>query len=226
MGITPCLEKVLKTCTTAAITRCKEGGNARQQNVIELVGYHCALLFSGLHPSPMRLYVDGFAGSGKTWVINTLKKMFKEMNVSKRVRSGAYVGQAASLLGGSTLHSLLSLSFSKFHNEEEGNEVCSETTLQRRWLGVEILIIDEISMVGANFIAKVHTQLCRIRGSSEVFGGLTVLFFGDFSQLPPVLDSPLWHDPTLPGHGIWRTLTHVIRLEECVRQGGDPLTCY
>jgi len=51
---------------------------------------------------------------------------------------------------------------------------------------LKILIIDEISMVGADMFLEVHRRLAQIKGSVELFGGVTILGFGDMFQLPPV----------------------------------------
>ena len=58
--------------------------------------------------------------------------------------------------------------------------------MRLNFAGVTHLIIDEISMVSSGMLAAIHQQLCTIKSNEEMFGGLTILAFGDFNQLRPV----------------------------------------
>ena len=66
-------------------------------------------------------------------------------------------------------------------------------TYKRRVLQkLELLIIDEVSMLRADTLDMINTVLKSIRGSSAPFGGVQVLFIGDLLQLPPVVKQSEW----------------------------------
>ena len=63
------------------------------------------------------------------------------------------------------------------------------------------MIVDEISMLGANFFYMVDMRLRNIKGTEEPFGGCSLFFFGDFYQLPPVADSYIFERPKAEANG-------------------------
>ena len=56
----------------------------------------------------------------------------------------------------------------------------------RMWEGVDYLLVDEISMVGAQFLETINNALCSVKGNNSPFSNVSVIFIGDFVQLPPV----------------------------------------
>ena len=92
----------------------------------------------------------------------------------------APTGSAASLISGSTYHSMLG--FSKYG---ESNET-SLTNVRDRLKDVDYMFIDEISMVDCNHFYDISARLCRIfNNDGEPFGGKNMIFAGDFAQLEP-----------------------------------------
>ena len=160
------------------------------------------------------LFLTGKAGTGKT----TFLKHIRE-NCPKQMAVVAPTGVAAINAGGVTIHSFFQLPFAPFLPESRGFSG-GEESLNRHNLAarvrlnserrkiireLELLVIDEISMVRCDVLDAMDTLLRSIRHNyHEKFGGVQVLFIGDLYQLPPVAkewevlcdyyDSPFFFD--------------------------------
>ena len=141
---------------------------------------------------PLNLYVSGFGGTGKSYLIKALqgylwvqKNLFDE---PADIALTAPTGLAAANVGGQTLHSLFSLPV------EHGEKLPKYTALKKNSMqqirtvlkDLALLVIDEISMVSAEMMMSINLRLQEIFGADELFGGKTVIVFGDLLQLPPV----------------------------------------
>lgn len=104
----------------------------------------------------------------------------------------AFSGKAASLINGTTLHTDFALPINQYGGELPtlSNDVAN--TIRAQLVNVKLLIIDEISMVGAKNFHYVHQRLIQITGRNEPFGGISVLVVGDLHQLPPVCDQKVF----------------------------------
>ena len=156
-----------------------------------------------VNQSSRNIFLTGKAGTGKT----TFLKYIRE-NCLKQVAVVAPTGVAAINAGGVTIHSFFQLPFSPFipdsgdfrHQTEEAtnkNSLLSKlrlTTEKKKILQeLELLIIDEISMVRCDTLDAIDTVLRHIRRRyNERFGGIQVLFIGDMFQLPPVIKEHEW----------------------------------
>ena len=94
------------------------------------------------------------------------------------------------------------------------------------------LIVDEMSMIGQRMFAWVDHCLCQATAKlDEPLGGISVILFGDFGQLSPVCDLPLYSNPNLNplsihGYTIYRTFSIVIIFDTVLRQAGtDSSAC-
>jgi hypothetical protein len=142
-----------------------------------------------LNNTDLNILVSGKAGSGKTSLLHDLKRyIYKEYLIT------APTGVAAINAGGITLHSLFQLQVGNTYlpetNTTKGNRLSSE----RRKLikGIDLLIIDEVSMLRADLLDAIDQILQEVRVSSEAFGGLQLMFVGDLYQLPPVCKHDEW----------------------------------
>ena len=149
------------------------------------------------------IFLTGKAGTGKTTL---LKKILKQTH--KKTVVVAPTGIAALNAGGVTAHSLFQLPFSPFIpvntdvHMYEGIHFETPNTLGRNTRmaahrqsvirQIELLIIDEVSMLRADMLDAIDQTMRRIRRNSEAFGGVQVLFIGDLMQLPPVVKSTEW----------------------------------
>ncbi|KAF4618642.1 hypothetical protein D9613_009831 [Agrocybe pediades] len=132
----------------------------------------------------LRMYIGGMGGTGKTQVIKAITTLFNRRGESKRFLIMAPTGTAAALLGGSTYHYILGM--------REGNR--DDLTLKmlaqvkERLEGVDFIFFDEISMLSCADMYKICERLALALGREDVpFGGLHIIFAGDFAQLPPVI---------------------------------------
>lgn len=139
------------------------------------------------------LFITGKAGTGKTTFLRRLKEIS-----GKQMAVVAPTGVAAINAGGTTIHSFFQLPFTPFFPTPEGRkQLISQTRMRghrRRVLQeLELLVIDEISMVRADLLDAVDTCLrhFRYRGD-QLFGGVQVVFIGDMFQLSPVAKEDEW----------------------------------
>jgi len=139
------------------------------------------------------IFLTGKAGTGKTTFLHKLKKETK-----KQMAIVAPTGVAAINAGGTTMHSFFQLPFTPFIPTVEGRkELVEKIKMQgfRRKViqELELLVIDEISMVRTDVLDAVDTILRHIRYKhNEPFGGVQVIFIGDMFQLSPVAVDEEW----------------------------------
>lgn len=139
------------------------------------------------------IFLTGKAGTGKTTFLHNLKEQ-----TAKQIAVVAPTGIAAINAGGVTMHSFFQLPLSPFIPTPEGKKKLIEKSkmrsLKRKILQeLELLIIDEISMVRADTLDAVDTILRHVRLKQEqAFGGVQVIFIGDMFQLPPVISEEEW----------------------------------
>ncbi len=139
------------------------------------------------------IFLTGKAGTGKTTFLKKLKNETK-----KQMAIVAPTGVAAINAGGTTMHSFFQLPFTPFVPSVQGRKELVEKIKmvgQRRKViqELELLVIDEISMVRADVLDAVDTILRHVRYKhSEPFGGVQVIFIGDMFQLSPVAIEEEW----------------------------------
>ncbi|MEO6220737.1 MAG: helix-turn-helix domain-containing protein [Ginsengibacter sp.] len=139
------------------------------------------------------IFLTGKAGTGKTTFLKYLKE-----NCSKNIVVAAPTGVAAINAGGVTLHSLFQLPFHPFlPTKNNKDELLAKIRFnkQRQQLlrKVELLVIDEISMVRCDTLDSIDTILKSVRRRHDTpFGGVQLLCIGDLFQLPPVAQRHEW----------------------------------
>jgi energy-coupling factor transporter ATP-binding protein EcfA2 len=123
------------------------------------------------------LFLTGKAGTGKS----TFLKVMPDY-VNKKFVKVAPTGIAALNISGETIHSFFHFSTQMIFTDEPYNE-----KVEAKLRGVEMIVIDEISMVRADIMDRIDSSLRVNTGVDLPFGGLIVLAIGDPYQLPPVL---------------------------------------
>lgn len=146
--------------------------------------------------------VTGNAGTGKSFLFRELRRVLGD-----RLHITASTGLAALNVGGGTLHSWAGLGIGDRPAgaimEKLGRYATGKETLDRV-RKAEVLAIDEISMVSGKLLA-LFNDLCRmVRRSDEPFGGLQLLVFGDFLQLPPIDKDTKGQRDFAFLHPVWR----------------------
>src|SRR5581483_8023551 len=130
------------------------------------------------------VFITGPAGSGKTHVLNEYIDYLKSHGIEPAVT--ASTGIAATHLGGQTIHSWSGIGVKDMLSDEDIDEMMQRQYLYKRFERTKVLIIDEISMLH-HFRLDLIDWICReMKHSSKPFGGMQVIFSGDFFQLPPV----------------------------------------
>jgi ATP-dependent DNA helicase PIF1 len=163
------------------------------------------------------MYMGGAAGTGKSHVITCVCALYRRFGVEKSVVVTAYTGAAAVILHASTLHSVLKLPVSGAPSANVPVEV------RQRFEPVTLLVIDEVSMMGTALMRSLDTQLRRLKNSAKEFGGLSILFAGDFCQLPPVGAMSLMKESTSDGRTLWKQHVRTcVFLTQQMRQADDP----
>jgi len=126
------------------------------------------------------LFITGKAGTGKS----TLLKIFRK-TTTKNVVVLAPTGVAALHVKGQTIHSFFRIPPKLIRSED----IPVKKGLSKLMRQIDILVIDEISMVRADLFDHIDYILRFYRKSTEPFGGVKLLLFGDLYQLPPVVSS-------------------------------------
>ena len=140
------------------------------------------------------IFLTGKAGTGKTTFLHSLKS-----NSLKRLIVVAPTGVAAINAKGVTIHSFFQMPFGPILPEGSSFQK-KESSFQHKFSKIKIniiksldvLIIDEISMVRADLLDGIDQVLRRYRDRTKVFGGLQVLMIGDLQQLAPVVKNNEW----------------------------------
>lgn len=138
------------------------------------------------------IFLTGKAGTGKTTFLHKLK-----LKSLKRMVVVAPTGVAAINAKGVTIHSFFQMPFGPIlpnqdlNNSSGFNRKFSKTKINII-KSLDLLIIDEISMVRADLLDGIDKTLRRFRNKSKVFGGVQVLMIGDLQQLSPVIKDNEW----------------------------------
>lgn len=138
------------------------------------------------------LFLTGKAGTGKTTFLKELVN-----TSSKRMIVLAPTGIAAINAGGMTIHSFFQLPFAPYipgSAFKAGAQYKYSFTREKLKIirSLDLLVIDEISMVRADLLDAVDDALRRARKSMKPFGGIQLLLIGDIHQLPPVTTESDW----------------------------------
>ena len=133
------------------------------------------------------IFLTGPGGSGKTALIRQMVKFSQEQG--KKIQVCALTGCAAILLEckAKTVHSFAGIGLANGTIDEVVRRVISNKYKVKNWLNIDILIIDEVSMMSSKLFDILNYTAKRARKRIDVpFGGIQVIFSGDFYQLPPV----------------------------------------
>ena len=129
------------------------------------------------------IFLTGAAGSGKTACIKLFIKVYKQ---TKIMGITSTTGISALLFGGTTLHSFTGIGLGTGSVESIVKKIFTHSHLGKRWRELEVLIIDEISMLSPQLFDKLETVARRVRHNDLPFGGIQLILSGDFLQLPCV----------------------------------------
>ena len=146
--------------------------------------------------SQLCMFVTGVAGTGKSFLIETIKAFIAQLWPSTDFSCAitAPTGLAAFNVSGMTIHRLFQLPV-----QHEGKSAAhwslpkaAHKVMKTTLRNVKLFIIDEISMVSSLNLAYIHLRLNELYGGVEYFGARNIIFFGDLLQLEPVGGQPVF----------------------------------
>lgn len=202
--------------------------NKKQSLAFKIVAHHSMSLdrepafhLPGLGPNNQLLMgMFGEGGTGKSRVIDAICKWFSDLGREDEVLITATTGAAAIKVKGQTLHSALGI-----RKERNTTKSTVSARIRSLWRNRRYLIIDEVSMLDSSVMRSLHEQLTKIRSQPELgFGGVNIIFVGDFLQLPSVTGSDIYipdKRQTAQAFLLWRQLNAVVILDQQMRQAGD-----
>lgn len=169
------------------------------------------------------ILITGPGGTGKSFTIKYITELLIENN--KYYGLTATTGTASVLIGGQTINSYLGIGLGNSKVSDIIKNIITNKNIRERIVKLEVLIIDEISMLDDKLFEKISEILSTIRGqlidkklAEKPFGGIQMIFVGDFCQLAPVKGLYCFLSK------VWEKLdVNIIVLEELVRQTGDQL---
>ena len=170
------------------------------------------------------ILITGPAGTGKSYTIKFIIELLHSNK--KNIGLTATTGTAAFIIGGQTIHSFMGLGITDSSLADIFINIKKHSSIYKRLVELDVLIIDEVSMLDTLLFEKISDILCYIKSHSQndiellnkPFGGIQIILIGDFCQLAPVNGiycflSKLWETANIK----------VILLEELVRQNDDVL---
>lgn len=160
-----------------------------------------------------QMIIRGPAGAGKSRWIEMASRLAEMRYPTGRVRRWSYTGTAAAGIDGETLHSGL-----LFGRKTDDYDLSKLTAALAH---VVLIIIDEFSMISATRLSKIEERLRSTRATKELrdkpWGGYNVVFLGDFRQLPPPTESPLYKAAPL----CWQRIANVVNFTQLHRFSED-----
>ncbi|KAF5367252.1 hypothetical protein D9757_011692 [Collybiopsis confluens] len=194
---------------------------------------------------PLRMFLTGPGGTGKTHVVKAVKEVMKHYGVENTIRFVAPTGTAANLIDGTTIHKGLGISIRRGKVNDGTGDMFSKVSfsmsnktkvqLCEEWKDVLVLMVDEVSLISLSLLAEIDAALRFVKESPDkFFGGVNMIFSGDLYQYPPSPGRPLYYPLTYLakrtdgetmnrlGRLAWKSVNSVISLTEQKRMNSDP----
>lgn len=166
--------------------------------------------------SRKNIFITGGGGVGKSTILKSIIKYFKRNKFNIGITSST--GSSASLINGTTLHSFLNIGLGTKSATELYEKLKSKLnkTTYNKLKRLDVLIIDEISMIDDKLFSKIAGYLSLIKEIKKPFGKIQLILCGDFYQLPPINNSYCFKS------NIWNMLKiKTIELKQMMRQNND-----
>lgn len=216
-----------------------------QQDIFAEIQAHCKLHLNKVNPpKPIYRFIHAGAGCGKSFLIKLLQEMVQrtfeetEQMDTLHILTVCPTGPAAYLVGGQTIHAALRIptmadgsTFISQNQIHTGAELKQQ--MRNAFSSIKYIIIDEISMVGIEMFHFMNLRLQDVMSITDptiFFGGISVLCFGDFYQLPPVKQRKIFDQPSVSKCGVpffgfhpWRDLFYLRELNTVHRVNQDEL---
>lgn len=158
------------------------------------------------------VFLTGEAGCGKSAII---KLFHKEYMFYKNIAMTSTTGTSALLINGTTLHSYLGIGLGNASVDVLYLNIVKKPYFSKRWRELDVLIIDEISMLSPELFDKLEQLARSLRKNSKPFGGIQLILTGDFLQLPNVSNPDSF---CFEANSWSKCINNVIYLTEIFRQ--------
>ena len=133
------------------------------------------------------VFITGAAGTGKSYLFETLVAQLKQRHGHRAVAVTATTGVAATHVNGITIHAWSGVGKGDADLPEMLDLVRDNAMAKMNWLNAKVLLVDEVSMLRGELFELLSRIGCRMRSiADEPFGGIQVVACGDFYQLPPI----------------------------------------
>ncbi|KAK3083914.1 hypothetical protein FSP39_005261 [Pinctada imbricata] len=206
--------------------------NEKQRSLFFFIREWCIKKLLCENPDPFYFFVTGGAGTGKSHLISAIK--YEASRLLSRLSSepekitivlSAFTGTAAFNISGCTLHHIFKLK-KRLPLPYEPLTEQALSPLRSSLENLEILVIDEVSMIYKRLMYYIHERLVQIKRIKAPFGGVSILAVGDFFQLPPVKQPKqerLYNSSTTYPVDYWNELFNLVELNEIMRQKDDKI---
>lgn len=134
------------------------------------------------------VFLTGPGGSGKSFILKYFIDWYKNQNIDNesKIFITSTTGLSSLLIDGMTIHRYSGIGTGEKDVDFLYKKIIKMKNIKKRWCITNILIIDEISMMGGDLFDKLEILARKIRKIDEPFGGIQLIISGDFLQLPPI----------------------------------------
>ena len=181
-----------------------------------------------LDQDPFYCYISGEAGTGKSFLMRLMIEFMKrsarqsgtELHKPLHV-TVAPTGVSAWIIGGDTIESALAIQPNTRHAHLKASS-SNNSNLQFLYEHLQVMFLDEVSMVGPNQLKKMDLRMQDIMMNTKFMGGVSMVICGDFGQLPPVSQPMIWGHCNLDGRpematNDWDDHVKIFNLKEKMR---------
>ena len=171
----------------------------------------------------LNVFYTGSAGTGKSVVLKTLIHKLRAKFGKDGVAICASTGLASCNIGGTTIHKFSGFGIGNRSIEQLYSMVNKNPISMKRWRAAKVIIIDEVSMIEGDYLDKLEAIARRVRNNNNPFGGIQVVFTGDFFQLPPVTKNGMAKKFCFESSAWKRAIQKTILLNKVFRQKDNSL---
>lgn len=207
--ISDSLERHLTPCDVVANIGKEHNLNEKQWVAFHIITQHFIDKYiekPNQDENQLTMLMTGPGGTGKTYVVNAVQSVMAHYGCGHMIRYLAPTGSAATLINGTTIHKGLEIKI-KSKNKGKGNRnpgksgedysvlisVKERVKLCEEWKNVGFVLLDEASLTGLELLADIDHSLRFAKEKPKLwFGGVAIIFSGDFFQYPPVGGTPLY----------------------------------
>jgi len=171
------------------------------------------------------VFLTGEPGSGKTHTIIQYVSYLRDHEIEPAVT--ASTGIAATHIHGITIHSWSGIGIKNQLTKSDLDKI-SHGYIERRVKKTKVLIIDEVSMLSPRTLSMVDAVCRKIKQNNQPFGGIQVVFVGDFFQLPPIIKKELSNNSIINNTGVMFAEEELLKFsyDSPAWISANPLICY